>query len=294
MVLEHYRNDPRYFYETNSISGSISIENEYFESRDMPDSDQILLETFGFAFDEAETRSVAVYLRYLSRLSPEHQSIWKSRQLDGEFQLHPDYYRSTVIGDWVTRISIFEAFIEELILINKMTDLIKKPNFFNETFEERKPRNFDFLLRPTLAECNSFVLLLDQMMSDNINKKFFENDIELQHEIRRKDGKIEIRSKGTITLLEEWIRQVFATEDTKEIEQMIAIFRNVRTLRQKPAHSAKENVFDKKYCAEQRSLAINAYKAVKTIRSIFEQHPRVKANPPEISEALRSGRIWNI
>ena len=36
-VLEYYRNDPRYYYETDFINGSISIHDEYFEAGTMPE-----------------------------------------------------------------------------------------------------------------------------------------------------------------------------------------------------------------------------------------------------------------
>lgn len=54
-VLEHYRNDPRYYYETNFISGSISIRDEFFENASMPKHDQVLMQTFGFAYDTTST-----------------------------------------------------------------------------------------------------------------------------------------------------------------------------------------------------------------------------------------------
>ncbi|WP_051043795.1 hypothetical protein [Psychromonas sp. CNPT3] len=95
-VLEYYRNDPRYSYETDSIHGSISIEDEYFQSKSVPESDQILLKTFGFAYDSDYSRYVAVFLRYLSGLSSEHQKVWAAKEIKGEIKLHPDYYATSI------------------------------------------------------------------------------------------------------------------------------------------------------------------------------------------------------
>ena len=95
-ILEYYRNDPRYYYQTDFINGQISVTDEYFESGFMAEHDQVLLQTFGFAHNEYLNRAVAVFLRYLSDLSPEHQKIWQSKELSGHYQLHPDYLRNSM------------------------------------------------------------------------------------------------------------------------------------------------------------------------------------------------------
>lgn len=145
-VLEIYRNDPRYYYTNDDISGTISVSDEYFESEEMPASDQVLLEHFGFAYDPGFNRAVAVYLRYLSRLSPEHQQIWQARLVKGEYELHPDYYLSSM-GHWPEHISIFDAFLEELHHINEMCKLMGKPPLFRNELKDR-PRSLSFLIRP--------------------------------------------------------------------------------------------------------------------------------------------------
>lgn len=60
-MLEAYRNDPRYSYSNDDIHGWISISDKYFESKEMPKSDQILLESFSFSYDKAFKRAVAVF-----------------------------------------------------------------------------------------------------------------------------------------------------------------------------------------------------------------------------------------
>lgn len=293
-VLEHYRNDPRYHYETNFINGSISIKDEYFEGDSMPEHDQVLMQTFGFAYDTELNRAVAVFLRYLAKLSAEHQRVWHSKMLGGDYKLHPDYYRSSILGDWGTRISIFEAFTMELKLINEMSTLIGRPPLFRQTFDTERPRDFGFLLRPTLNEFNAFVLLLDKMLSDNIDKAFFGNDIPLERDQARADGKIEVRQKGTLALLEEWLRKFFRPTDPEPFEAMFKALRTVRRLRQKPAHAVNENLFDQAYFKQQRQLIIDAYDALRTLRLVLANHPRVRRTPPEIQENLAKGEIWDI
>jgi hypothetical protein len=98
----------------------------------------------------------------LADLTPEHQQIWKGKELTGDYALHPDYYRNSILGEWGTKVSIFEAFIEEMKIINRMAEKMGRPPLFRNDFSEGgKPREFGFLVRPTLKEFNSFVLLLD-------------------------------------------------------------------------------------------------------------------------------------
>lgn len=293
-VLEFYRNDPRYTYETDFIHGSICITDEYFESSSVPEKDQIILKTFGFAYDDELNRYVAVFAMYLANLSPEHQQIWKAKEINGSIKLHPDYYASSILGSWGTKMSIFEAFVQELELINKMSQLMGKPNLFHNSFVYDRPKEFGFLLRPTVSEFNSFMLLLDKMMSDNINKNFFENDVEVESEEERSDGKVVIRPKGTIQILADWIDKFYQTPDPKHVDNMLAAFRKVRKLRQKPAHKVNIDSFDQKLFKEQRKIIIKAYDAVRTLRLMLSNHPAVRINPPEISDRLYKGDIWDI
>lgn len=293
-VLEYYRNDPRYSYETDFIHGQISITDEYFGSGSVPEHDQILLQTFGFAYDDDLNRYVAVFLRYLGNLSSEHQKVWVAKEVKGDINLHPDYYASSILGSWGTKLSIFRAFTEELKVINEMSVLIGKPSLFRNSYYEEAPKEFGFLLRPTQTEFNNFVLLLDKMMSDNIDKKFFENDVGLESEKERDDGKIVVTPKGTIQILESWIDKYFHPADHKPIENMMKTFREVRQLRQRPAHKVNADSFDQELFKRQREIVVKAYDAVRTLRLMLANHPIVKKNPPKISDRLYKGEIWNI
>lgn len=291
-VLEFYRNDPRYEYVTDDIHGRISLTTDYYESQDMRNSDRIFLSSFGFCYDDSLNRAVAVYTRYISDLSPEHQQIWKAKELSGHYKLHPDYYRNTIIGDWGERIPIFDAFLQELQLINKMCRVMGRPDLFRNDFVgQDKPVEFSFLVRPTLKEYNDFVLLLDKIMSDNINKDFFANDVSYEYDEIRADGKVVVSYKNTITLLEEWIRSRFRTTDWEPIDAMIKAFRGVRKQRQNPAHKISENVFDQQYIHQQRELISDAYDAIRTIRLMFSNHPKCRDIP--ISPDLYEGKIWS-
>lgn len=288
-VLEHYRNDPRYYYENDDIRGSISIRDAYADPAQMHERDQVLLQTFGFGYDADMNRAVVVFTRYLHDLSPEHQQVWNAKRLNGGFKLHPDYYRNSILGEWGTKLSLFDAFTEELKHINAMVKLMRKPPLFRNEFQER-PRGFSFLVRPTTKEFNDFVLLLDQVMSDNLNKDFFRGDIELETEAQREDGKVVVTPKGTIQLLEQWFQKKMRFPDPKPFNEMVATFREVRKARQSPAHKAEDSTFDQNLFKEQRELASRAYNAVRTIRLMLTNHPAVREY--RVPEELFKGEIW--
>ena len=77
-VLEHYRNEPRYTCKASDVEGHIYISDE---PSPLKESDQIFLQTFGFAYDDRFNRAVAVYIRYLSDLTGEHQRFWHGKLL---------------------------------------------------------------------------------------------------------------------------------------------------------------------------------------------------------------------
>lgn len=288
-VLEKYRNDPRYMYQTDDIKGHIC-----YDSENMAERDKTMLESFGFSYNADDDRAVAVVLRYLVRLSPEHQQIWKNKELEGDFKLHPDYYLNAIRGQFREHESIFTAFVDEIHLICQMTMAMQRPSLFHNNYgesREMRPKKFGFLIRPTLEELNNFIHLLDKMISENIDKDFFQNEVSYEEEIQRKDGKIQIQQKGTLRILDDWMRKSFRTNDWQSWDTAIKAFRKVRKIRQKPAHDIERNVFDQKYFKEQRELMIGAYNGMRILRMIFENHPMVRSSDLRIPEYLREGKI---
>jgi hypothetical protein len=172
-----------------------------------------------------------------------------------------------------------------------MTQLMGKPKLFRNDFE-KKPTGFSFLLRPTTKEYNDFVLMLDQMMSDNLNKEFFRGDIDLETETVRADQKVIVTQKGTIQLLEQWFQRKVRLSDTQPFNEMLSTFRKIRKLRQNPAHKIEDSSFDQGLFKEQQSIMSEAYSAVRTIRLILANHPATRTYP--IPELLFNGEIWEM
>lgn len=73
---------------------------------------------------------------------------------------------------------------------------------------------------------------------------------------------------------------------------MLSLFKRVRTLRQKPAHSIRNNEFDQKYVHEQRDLMRSVYHAVKVLRVVLGFHP--DASNIKINRHLENELIWSI
>jgi hypothetical protein len=272
-VLEFYRNDPRYSYDTDDIHGHISVRSGAITDP----ADDTFLETFGFAFNkDLSARYVAVFLRYLTQLTPEHQQRWQLDQVDGETFLHPDYAKSSA-GDWSAQESVFNAFCEELRVINEMAMNIRSVSLFREAYgRDKKPVGFAFLIRPTKKEYDSFVHLLDKMMSDNLNKKFFEGQIDMTFR-EEKDGAVVEQQKGTITLLADWLSKRVKLSDPSYKDKMIEIFKRVRKERGPLAHDVQADEWDDKYFAKQRELMIEAYGAIRTLRLILAIHPATQS-----------------
>jgi hypothetical protein len=277
-VLEQYRNDPRYYYEVSDTHGSISVHDEHYLGQNMKESDKVLLKHFGFAYDDSMNRAVGAFLADLRKLSPEHQRIWEARKLEGKYKLHPIFWKTQVEGIWVTESVITEAILLEMHRINEYCEKMGRPPFFRKTFwQTERPRNFCFLIRPTAKEFVEFCQTLDKMMSENINRKFFQGEVSDKYETVREDGKVVVTTKGTILLLKEWLFKNWRPKDPAAFEAGLSIFKEVRDLRNPQAHTLIDDTFDQKYLAKQRTLLVKVYEIMHALRFILGSHPKVKA-----------------
>ncbi len=244
-VLERYYRDPRFHFEFHDYSGQIVISDAAYKAPDLPERDKVLLNTFGIGYDKHRNRVVVVYLRYLSDLSPEHQQFWLSHIISDECSMNSDYARATINGEWPEYHSAYRALITEIIELNKLALLIGKAVLFHDTFENSRPAGFLPMLRPTMHNFHDFVHLLDKMVSENINRDFFRGEISLEQEIPRRDGKVQVQPLGTLTLLRDWLRAHYRTEDGEDVSDgIVAPLKHVRDLRQRPAHVIEQDQYD--------------------------------------------------
>lgn len=133
---------------------------------------------------------------------------------------------------------------------------------------------------------------MDKVLTENLNYSFFKSDLSLENERERSDGKIIVTKKGSILLMDEWIRSKFKFQDDTGWMEVIKIFKKVRKLRQKPAHKLEEDEFNQDYFKNQRELTIEVYNALNFIRMLFQKHPKLKKGDISIPDWLENGKIY--
>ena len=289
-VLDRYFNDPRFDFKFEDYSGRISCKYDENEKPIVREEDDIFLKTFGLGFDENGNRLAVVYLRYLKDLTAEHQVYWKSREKSGNCKMLEEYHQNTIEGNWTFSYSIFSGFLGEQKCINDLTELIFLKPLFRKTFEkENRPKEFTFFFTPTLKNYNDFILLLDKMISENINKEFFEGKVELYEFRELENGLVERQNKGTLQIFEEWLTSVFNVKGDGTVSELFKPLKKIRRERQNPAHRIGENQYDRKLIEKQKEIMDEVYSVFRNFRNIFHQHP--KARNFEITDWLENGQI---
>lgn len=278
-VLDRYNQDPRYVVGDFGSSGSIFIKDEFYDDKDTLEADKVSIQTFGIGYRENGERIVAVILSDLGRLSKEHQQYWASFEIHEKCFLDSDYVKTSFGAEFTDRVSPFIAFIQELREINRICDLIGEPHLFRKTYEKGHPQGFDWITKPTALEFYSFAHVTDKLISENLNKKFFKGKVELKERIVSDEGEVPVE-KGTLRLLDEYLTNYVRFPDPEPRKNMIATFKKIRELRQKPAHTPIEDDFDPSYFKRQRDLIYEAYGAVRILRLIFMNHPLAKSYKP--------------
>lgn len=274
-VLQRYYDDPRYLFFFKDYSGRIS----YREKDGTPivrKEDEAFLQTFGLGYDNTDTRIVVAFLRYLNELTPEHQNYWQSKMVhpSREPRMLKEYYENTIEGRWVTSESVYTAFQYEM---NAVVDLSKqifgKQLFMDKISLDNPPKELSFFYLPTKKNYNAFVLAMDQMISENINRDFFANKLNLETETEREDGKIVVTPKGTLTLLKEWLEQSLTTT-YGNLDDLLKPFREIRKLRQAPAHSLTIDEHSPEYFGKQKDLIWKSYCSMRNLRVLLAGHPK--------------------
>lgn len=274
-VLERYSNDPRFDFKFHDFNGSISCQYDEDGNPILREEERIFLKSFGLGFDSESNRVVVVLLRDLSKLSWEHQVYWSTKEIPfSECKVLEDHFNNVILGQWITSKSMFSALIDEINAIYKLTaSIFGTPLFLKEFDGQDSPKNFTFFFSPTSKNYYDFINLLDKLLSENINKSFFEGILELE-ELKLIDGDIYERvRKGTLRLLEEWIVLSFRFPDNSYSSKMLNPLKKVRKERQTPAHKVVDNKYDKSYFAKQKSIMEDCYFSITSLRRNLQTHP---------------------
>lgn len=297
-VLENYANDPRYDFTWHDIAGSIHISDAFYESLDVKPRDQTYLEHFGLGYRKSDgQRVVSVPLIYLSRLTPEHQQRWKTHEEWEPCTMDPDYYTTSIIGNWPEKVSVYEAFLHEIEIINQMCDAAGLPKMFLESFKGERPKYFRIPFRNTKEAYHASVEEMDKLLSQNLNKKFFESVLrtdETYHVTKhRKTGADVPQELGTLALLNHWIKTRFVFDDQADQKKALTeleALNKVRKVRQAPAHKIERDEHGRSFSDMHDEVLYSAYTAVRAIRLILTTHPSVRSEV-NVPNWLYEGKI---
>ena len=276
-VLESYQRDPRYEFDFSGFSGSIEMLDEY--SDQLEDSDKTTVR-FGLGHDDQGNRVVVVYLYRLARLSGKQQRIWKEFLVDGQVEVSEDYVTATIDGQPVKANSVYDAIVFEQVEINKLFELMERSPLFRDTYEEKHLPQFSFFVKPTQGNYNNFAHLLDRMLSDNINIDAFGEDVTRLERVEVGNGKFESRPKGSISMLDEWLSLRYPTASPEARLAIIKPLREVRNLRQKPAHKVEQDAYDRQFYTLQDELVWKVYEALRDLRCLLATDPSVPSYKP--------------
>ena len=276
-VLEFYQRDPRYEFRFSGRSGWFQMLDEYRDH--LEESDKVDV-SFGLGYGEEGDRVVVVYLYRLDRLPGKLQRIWKEFWFDGHVEVSEDYVTATLDGQPVEANSVYDAIVFEQVEINKLFELMGRVPLFRDTYEEERPPQFSFFVKPTEGNYKNFVQLLDKMLSDNLNIASFDGDVDRQERIRISVDEFELRQKASISMLDEWLSLRYPRASPEERLAIIKPLREVRSLRQKPAHKVEQDTYDRRFYTLQDELIWKVYKALHNLRCLLATDPSASSYEP--------------
>lgn len=287
-VLDRYRSDPRFHYKQHFFGGSVTLGQEHYESETFPERDKSWVQRFGIGYDADGHRVLGMILSDLRDLTPEHQLAWRSHERTDPCKLNEATYNSMILGQWSDFGSIFEALPAELSVINEMCQIGFGKPLFKSVFDRAQPAAYGVLLRPTRKEYLDFARALDEMLSENIDPKFFPAWVPRTHLVVRNGREVEEKC-GTIQLLDEWLRRSFRSMDGNPSDDVCKPLRLVRSERSKASHGGIADVYDHAYEDEQRRLMHSAYGAIRNLRLILTNFPG--ADSVNVPDWLSKGKI---
>lgn len=269
-LLRNIIDDSRYVISNNSFKYNISITEEYDNDETLDEKFKFILDNVGLGFDENNERIFAVLLKELSELHPEMQKRFIVYEVKKKTYIDPSYIKSMNDGEWPDP-SLFSAILYQIEQINNLCSN-NDVTLFKSDYKNKPPIEFNILVLPTKKEYDNFIKVFDIMLSDNINQKFFEGQIDLI-EFTNKDGTKE-KYKGTIALLKEWLGEIGVSQEI--IQKSIKIIKKVRSQRSKPSHNIRENEFNIKYIQNQNNIILEVYNAFRLLIDEISQIKELK------------------
>ena len=277
-ILERYVNNPKFQILDGGYRGSIYPRDEYIEDRSIEGE---YIRDYGMAYINGDTfqRAIGVFVFDLAKLTPQKQMMWKGFELESQdgCTVNSGFVKNLILGEWVTEAWVFHAVIDEINVINDMCEAIGIPHMFNHTFSTDyygMPEGYRNILLPTRKNYHDFVLVLEKMLVHNISYKAFVSKGKNTKSIERYDEKN--NEKGTLLMLQEWLCNNTTVPGDNIQNIIIAPLKQIRKIRQAPAHELSPNEYDIGYYTQQFELINSAYYALDGIRMLLAKNPATK------------------
>lgn len=286
-ILERYFNNPKFAIMDGGYRGNIHVKDEYMEE----DVENEYIKDYGMAYIDGQhlERAVGVFVCDLAKLSSQKQMLWKGLEYPNQEKciINPEFVDSLIMGKWTNNVWIFHALIDEMKVINEQCKSMGIPELFNRTFGahySEMPEGFRNIFMPALKNYYDFVLVLEKITVHNISYKTFQKNAPYIRGVDRKDklGK----DKGSLLMLDEWLNKNIRTQENLT-DLIVEPLKNIRKIRQKPAHELISNKYDVTLYQEQINLMNKTYDAIRALRMFFSSHPLAKE--VKIPEHLISG-----
>ena len=236
---------------------------------------------------DSNERSLATTLNELNNLPSKEQMYWSTFEIEDqkEWIVNEGFKKAYLIGEWLDEVWFYDEIINNISLINKMcinanfTPLFQREFKFNlhsQIEQIEKPKDYNPILNPNLKEYKQFLLTLNNMVVENINKDFFKN-------LERLNG-VEIKFKaengtdyGTINLLEQFLKCILKdhenNNESKEIiKEIIPPLKEIRKIRNS-IHKIEEFKADNSYYEKQEEIVEKIYNSTFALLSFFGAHP---------------------
>lgn len=290
-VLESYRNDPRFVFRFTDYGVDIWLNDELYMDESEPDADKTAIDHVGFAYDLSKfdkddpdseiRRLVCAFYVDLCKLNSAHQLRWSTYEVETrpDIRPHPIWWGAQM-GHWPDGTGPFERFFYELETLNTLFKQAHGEDLFGST---GRPDGFGWILRPSQSEYDSFVHQLDKLVSDNLRHKAFD-----RIGVPRRNDNDELL--GTLIRLDLTLEGYGVPQDTRA--HVLRPFREVRRLRQKPAHTLTTNVTKHTFVHHQASLLQEVTNSLEQLRRFWQTHPANKSwQEPEFA-AIDAKHYW--
>lgn len=274
-AIEPYRNDPRYWFDLNDFGVSWGIGDEAWSDEAEPEHDKIMTVRAGFAFDRNELagagptkRHVCALICDLWKLTPTHQQRLRTWELEQpeRFTPHPIWW-ATQMGRWSEYIGLFDKVLGEIEAISQAWKIVFGEPLFRST---ERHRAWGWLIRPSSTEWDQFVMLTDQLLSENLNTAALDA-------AGAPTTNAEASRLGTINRLVEFFYKR-TSAPKHQIDEAFAPLKAIRKARQRPAHAAKVPATDADAFVRQREVLINLAKSLEALRRFLQNHPKVESD----------------